>query len=112
MGSAENTEQTPDPDREHAWWTWWRGHGQAHLTLVLREEWNPIGSEDVPASEYSSYATRIGGLLREGVSEDEIAAYLSDTRMGALGLPARPDEDRRVAATVHAWYLAARRATE
>jgi hypothetical protein len=79
---------------------------------VLREEWNPVGGDDVPASEYGSYATRLGGLLREGVSEGEIAAYLEEARMGALGLPAQSEEDQRVAGIIHSWYLTARRAAE
>jgi hypothetical protein len=112
MAEADDTETLPEPDREHAWWDWWQTHGQPHLTRLLREDWNPIGSVDVPASEYASYATRIGGLLREGVSEDEVATFLADARTGAMGLPADPEEDRRVAAVVHAWYLDARRAAE
>jgi hypothetical protein len=95
-----------------AWWTWWRTHGEAHLTLLLREDWNPIGTDDVPASEYSSYATRLGGHLREGASTDQVAAFLAEARTGSMGLPARPDEDRRVAEAVHAWYLLARHAAE
>jgi hypothetical protein len=102
----------PEPERERVWWAWWQSHGQAHLTRLLREEWNPIGSAEVPASEYDSYATRLGGLLREGLSEDQLATFLADARTGAMGLPADPDEDRRVAAVVHAWYLEARRGAE
>ena len=102
----------PESERERAWWTWWQSHGQAHLTRLLREEWNPIGSDDVPASEYDSYATRLGGLLREGVSEEQVATFLADARTGAMGLPADPDADGRVAAALHAWYLDARRAAE
>ena len=82
------------------------------LTRLLRDDWNPIGADDLPADEYASYATRLGGLLREGISEDEIATFLEDVRTGSLGLPARPDEDRRVAALVHVRYLDARRAAE
>lgn len=101
-----------EPEKEREWWAWWSSHGQIHLTRLLREEWNPVGGDDVPASEYDSYATRLGGLLREGVSEEELAAFLAEARTGAMGLPARPDEDGRVAATVHGWYLDARRAAE
>jgi hypothetical protein len=107
---GEKNATLPDPDKEHAWWTWWRSHGQAHLTRLLREDWNPIGFDDVPASEYASYATRLGGLMREGVSEDQVATFLADARTGAMGLPAHPNDDRRVAVMVHAWYLDARRA--
>jgi hypothetical protein len=100
----------PLPDKEHEWWAWWSTHGQAHLTRVLREEWNPIGVDDVLASEYGNYATRLGGLLREGVSVGEVAAYLEEARTGAMGLPADAEEDQRVAGIIHAWYLRARRA--
>jgi hypothetical protein len=98
--------------KERAWWSWWSAEGEGALTRLLRDEWNPIGADDVPADEYASYATRLGGLLREGTSEDEIATFLEDVRTGSLGLPARPDEDRRVAALVHVQYLDARRAAE
>jgi len=112
MDFLEKTATLPDPDKEHAWWSWWRTEGQGALTQLLHDEWNPIGFHDVPANEYAGYATRLGGLLREGVSEDDIATFLEDVRTGALGLPAHPDEDRRVAALVHARYLDARRAAE
>ena len=112
MGFLEKTATLPDPDKDHAWWSWWRAEGQGALTRLLRDEWNPIGFDDVPANEYASYATRIGGLLREGVSEDEVATFLADARTGAMGLPADPEQDRRVAGVVRAWYLDARRAAE
>src|SRR5579863_9371200 len=113
--SADLTERTvslPDPDPAHAWWTWWRAEGQPALTGLLRSEWNPIGDDEVPADEYAGYATRLGDLLREGIPEEEIVSFLSQTRTGALGLPADADGDRRVAARVHAWYFDARRAAE
>ena len=109
---SERTAALPDPDPAHAWWAWWREQGQPALTRLLRTEWNPTGEADVPEDEYASYATRLGDLLREGIPEEEIVAFLSQTRTGALGLPASADEDRRVAAQVHAWYFAARRAAE
>jgi hypothetical protein len=102
----------PEPAKERAWWSWWSAEGEGALTRLLRDEWNPIGTDDVPADEYASYATRLGGLLREGTSEAEIATFLEDVRTGSLGLPARSDEDRRVAALVHVQYLDARRAAE
>lgn len=113
--SADLTERTaslPDPDPAHAWWAWWRAQGHAALTRLLRTEWNPIGEDDVPDDEYASYATRLGDLLREGIPEEEIVSFLSQTRTGALSLPASADDDRRVAAQVHAWYFDARRAAE
>jgi hypothetical protein len=95
-------------DREQLWWDWWRASGQEPVARLLHEQWNPIGGDDVPADEYSSYATRIGGLFREGVSEDQLMTWLSDARTGAMGLPADADEDRRVARLLHAWYAEAR----
>jgi hypothetical protein len=99
-------------DREQLWWDWWNASGQEPMARLLREEWNPIGSGDVPADEYAGYATRIGGLLREGVSEDQLTTWLADARTGAMGLAANPDEDRRVALLVHEWYADARRRHE
>jgi hypothetical protein len=110
-GSFEKAPKLPESERERDWWSWWSAHGEGPLTRLLRDEWNPIGFDDVRADEYASYATRLGGLLREGVSADQIATFLDDTRTGALGLPSHPDEDRRVAQRVHDWYANARRAT-
>jgi hypothetical protein len=110
-GALERTPTPPEPEKERDWWSWWSAHGEGPLTELLRNEWNPIGSDDVPADEYASYATRLGGLLREAVSAGEIARFLADARTGALGLPSQPDEDRRVAQRVHDWYADARRAT-
>ena len=103
-------ERIPPAVRERAWWDWWREHGELHLNRILREDWNPIGETEVPADEYEPYATRLAGLLREGSSSVEIAAFLSDARAGALGLPGQPQVDEQVADTIHAWYLRALRA--
>jgi hypothetical protein len=99
-------------DREQLWWDWWRRSGQELMSRLLREQWNPIGEDDVPADEYASYATRIGGLLREGVSEDQLTTWLSDARTGAMALPASPEEDRAVALLIHEWYAEVRRRHE
>jgi hypothetical protein len=99
-------------DREQLWWDWWRTSGEELMTRLLRDEWNPIGDDDVPADEDAGYATRIGGQLRDGVSEDQLTAWLSDARTGAMGMPADPDRDRRVAQLIHEWYAAARRRHE
>ena len=111
-GASLNLVGEIQPDRDHAWWAWWRSGAQEELTRLLREQWNPLGSQDLPAEEYASYATRIGDLLREGVSTEELAAYLEEVRAGALGLERHPEEDRRVAAAVHDWYRDARRGAE
>jgi hypothetical protein len=110
-GALEKTPRPPESETKRDWWSWWSAEGEGPLTRLLRDEWNPIGSDDVAADEYAAYATRLGGLLREGVSADEIARFLADTRTGALGLPPDPDEDRRAAQQVRDWYAGARRAT-
>jgi hypothetical protein len=76
------------------------------MIRLLCEQWNPLG--DVPADEYAAYATRIGDLLREGVSEDELSTFLADVRTGAMGLPADLEADQRMAKMTRAWYLEAR----
>ncbi len=108
----ERTARLPDPDAERRWWTWWDATGQDALTRLLREQWNPIGDVELPADEYAAYARRLGDLLREGISEQEIVIFLADARTGALGLPADPDGDARVGALVHDWYRQAHRAVE
>ncbi len=96
-------------DRSQLWWDWWNASGQAHLTRLLREEWDPIGSPDTPADEYASYATRIGGLLHEGASEEQLATFLHDARTGAMGLAPDPERDRRAGSLIHEWYRETRR---
>ena len=108
----ERTATLPDPDPQRRWFSWWQAQGEAELSALLRTEWNPLGGDDVPADEYAAYANRLGDLLREGIGEDEVSSFLSDTRTGALGLAASEDEDRRTAAVVHAWYRTAHRAAE
>jgi hypothetical protein len=112
LSSTDPADVLPNPDREHEWWAWWRANGQDATTRLLREQWNPIGDGDVPPDEYASYASRLGGLLREGVSADELARFLDEARTGAMGLAPEPDEDRRVAALVHDWYHGTRRPVE
>jgi hypothetical protein len=95
--------------REQLWWDWWNSSGQVHATRMLREQWNPGGDSDTPADEYAGYARRIGDLLREGVSEDQLTNWLADVRTGAMGLPADADADRTVARSIHEWYAEVRR---
>jgi hypothetical protein len=95
--------------REQQWWDWWNSSGQLHLTRMLREQWRPNADSETPADEYAAYATRIGDLLREGVSEDQLTTWLGDVRTGAMGLPADTDADRAVARAIHQWYAEVRR---
>ena len=112
MSSTDRATTPPDPDKEHEWWAWWNANGQQRVTRMLRDDRNPLGGNDVPADEYAGYATRLGGLLREGVSSDELSRFLGEARTGAMGLAADPDADRRVAGLVHDWYHTTRRPVE
>jgi hypothetical protein len=85
------------------WQAWWEREGREGLNELLLSEWNPIGI-GVPRDEYSSYAGQMGKLLYESGSEQDIAAYLHEARTSAMGLPPRPERDRRVASLAIAWY--------
>jgi hypothetical protein len=82
------------------------------MSRLLGEQWNPLGDDDLPADEHAGHATRIGGQLREGVSEEQLTTWLSDARTGALDLPAAPEQDHAVALLIHEWYAEARRRHE
>jgi hypothetical protein len=57
-------------------------------------------------------AQALARQLREGVSEEQLTAWLSDARTGALGLPAAPEQDHAVALLIHWWYAGAGRRHE
>jgi len=93
---------------------WWREAGEGELRLILWAAWDPIGH--VPRDEYDWYVPRLWDLLRQHaaalsssddyekwpeaeqkawvervrVSEEEIAAQLSEWRTERIGLPPRP----------------------
>jgi hypothetical protein len=92
------------PDDLAEWQAWWKREGRDGLNALLLTEWNPIGTR-VPENEYSSYAGHIGRLLRERVSEADIAAYLHGVRTERMGLSPDRYSDRRVAAQVFGWYV-------
>src|SRR5688572_9351954 len=65
--------------------------------------WDPIGvlpNESGPADEYDSYAPHIVTLVIEGCSLDELAAHLEKIRTQKIGLPKRPERDRKVASQI------------
>jgi hypothetical protein len=80
---------------------WWRREGEQELRLILWAAWDPIGS--VPRDEYDSYVSRIWSLLARRASLEEIAAQLGEYRVAAMGLPAAPNEDLRVASKLLDW---------
>lgn len=57
----------------------------------------------MPRDEYDSYVSRIWTLLSRRPSESEIAAQLGHYRVEAMGLPAAPQDDLRVASKLVDW---------
>jgi hypothetical protein len=86
------------------WQKWWKREGRDELNALLLKEWNPIGVEDLPEDEYSSYAGQLALLLREGAPESDIAAYLSRVSTETIGMRPAPEGDRRFASRAIAWY--------
>lgn len=106
---------------------WWQEIGEAELRLILWAAWDPIGG--VPRDEYDWYVPRLGALLREHASllrepagydqltraeQDEwadrandvaktVALQLGEWRTERIGLPARPEDDRRLARKLSDW---------
>jgi hypothetical protein len=87
------------------WQAWWKHQGSEGVSVILSRDWNPIGV-DWP-DEYSSYAGRVGRMLREGAGAEAIAAELGAARTDSMGLPAQPEADAAVAAALIAWYATA-----
>jgi hypothetical protein len=71
----------------------------AHVTRVLRDEWDPFYLNEVPeaAEQYDTYAPALLGLVLNGADEAAIAAHLLALETGTLGLEGDPDRAARVA---------------
>lgn len=61
-------------------------------------EWDPIGS--VPPDEYDIYAPAVRDLLAAGADACSVAAHLEVLEVFRMGLPRRPEVDRRIAETL------------
>jgi hypothetical protein len=66
------------------------------IRRLLMSEWGPIGC-GVPQDEYDSYIPAIYRLLQARVSVEELASHLEEIETKQIGLPARPEVNRRVA---------------
>jgi hypothetical protein len=71
----------------------------AHVTRVLRDEWDPYYLNEIPeaAEQYDAYAPALLGLVLNGADEAAIAAHLLALETEALGLEGDPDRAARVA---------------
>jgi len=74
---------------------------------LFRQDWNPIGIDDLPADEYDSYADRAYVMLMdERGTAQSIAAYLTDVAERHMGLTPSNEQSRRalhVATTLITW---------
>jgi hypothetical protein len=89
------------------WNRWWRRRGEAGLRALLMTLWDPIGVAGIPEAkdEYDNYLLQVAKRLRGGASDEELAGYLGDVRVGAMGLsPSRP-ADVDVARRIRLWYV-------
>ncbi len=55
---------------------------------ILMTEWDPIGVKDFinTEDEYDPYAMQVYSYLAAGWNADQIAAYLTETEYGTMGL--------------------------
>jgi hypothetical protein len=92
------------------WHMWWKATGHQGLYQQLMLWWDPIGVKDVPEAqgEYDGYAGTLGRMLREGQSEEQIAAFLGQAESG-MGMVPRPEFDAFVAAKLLSWFAEAMR---
>jgi hypothetical protein len=75
---------------------------------VLHYIWDPIGVREIPEArdEYHAYLPQVFSLLISGTGEDQIAHFLGRVATERMGLPARPDHDKRIANLLIHWKKA------
>ena len=67
---------------------------------VLREVWNPVGVDGLPADEYDDYVWPIVRLLREGADADVLTRHLADVEAFYFGSTIRDDRRMPTAAAL------------
>ena len=90
-----------------AWRSWWHRIGERELRQLAMGKWDPIGVAGVPeaADEYDAYLGQIAKRLREGLSAEELAQFLTSLT-AYMGLEPRPDADLTASREMYAWYAA------
>jgi hypothetical protein len=66
------------------------------IRRVLMSDWDPIGC-GVPDDEYDSYIPVIYRLMHSRVGVADFASHLERLETEWMGMPARPEVNRRVA---------------
>jgi hypothetical protein len=72
----------------------------------LSNEWDPIGimgGPDAPTDEYDCLSGVIG-KLREGLTDGELAAYLTEQLRHHFGIDPRESRTMEFAKRLHEWY--------
>lgn len=89
---------------------WWKHFGFTELRHLLLLRWDPIGVYGEPAAvdEYDDYVLPLGRMLRDGASEEQVAAYLGGVSSQEMEL-STPDLGRHAAAKVIEWHSKAPR---
>jgi hypothetical protein len=62
------------------WQRWWKQQGARELRDLLMLWWDPLRVWGIPEAihEYDNHVDRVGRLLREGVSQEQLATYFSE----------------------------------
>lgn len=89
---------------------WIREAGFEQLRQLLFWLWDPIGVNDAfpdTADEYDAYVRTLLSRLRQGMTADDVAAYLLEVERGPMGLAVGHAAPRRdVAERVVDWFEA------
>jgi len=67
------------------------------IDAILYFDWNPIGIDDLPRSEYYSYIPKIFNLKKEGSNGEIIAQALCELEYHILGKPGDIEKCREIA---------------
>ena len=76
------------------------------IQVVLLWSWDPIGVRGIPEAvdEYDSYAQFVLQMLETGVSDGEIADYLTSVIRDRMELPCNPKTNEDIAAMLRELY--------
>ena len=91
------------------WHMWWKRSGARELRALLMEHWDPLGVAGEPeaADEYDEQVGKLGQMLREGTTADDIGTYLGRVRAESMELSPWPEMDlreREIGPLVTTWY--------
>lgn len=86
------------------WSSWWKHNGKGTLRHLVMLHWDPIGISDhfEVWNEYDAYLPEIAGLLRKGVTEDELVNHLKHVERDKIGV--RSGRSRRASKIMIDWY--------